>query len=408
MNDQKQMERAATPKRRGRGCLLWLGGILAVVLILALAGYIYEPVAEAADAKAYPPPGQLVDVGGYRLHINCTGTGSPTVVIEAGLGDWSSGWGLVQPEVAKTTRVCTYDRAGWGWSDAGPLPRDAAQFAKELHTLLHTANIPGPYVMVGHSLGGLSVRVFVHDYPSEVAGVVLVDSMVPQQFTQSPSAAQSQTVAQSRSFSLPVLLARFGLVRLLARPLELMPSVLAGENAYMSRFVRTQSAQTLTDESQGMAAAGAEASAVKTFGDLPLIVLTAKRNPIPGWQEWQAELLQLTSNSQQLFAESDHNIQFEKPDAAAAAILQMVQQVRNKYVTVDLCVALPEQSGGSEGDCHLLDYKLLIFTKYACHLQISKTVSRQSISSLQRFFSLHVCPHRPNGHLPQIRKEDLE
>jgi hypothetical protein len=154
--------------------------------------------------------------------------------------------------------------------------------------------------------------------------------MVPQQFTQSPNAAQSQTVAQARSFSLPVMLARFGLVRLLARPLQLMPSVLAGDNAYRSRFVRTQSAQTLTDESQGMSAAGAEASAVKTFGDLPLIVLTAKRNPIPGWQEWQAELLQLSSNSQQLFAESDHNIQFEKPDAAAAAIIQMVQQVRNK------------------------------------------------------------------------------
>jgi pimeloyl-ACP methyl ester carboxylesterase len=330
MNDPKQIEPAATPKRRGRGCLLWLGASLAALMGLALVGYIYEPIAEAADSKAYPPPGKLVDVGGHRLHINCTGTGSPTVVIEAGLGDWSSGWGLVQPEVAKTTQVCTYDRAGWGWSDAGPLPRDAAQFAKELHTLLHTANIPGPYVMVGHSLGGLSVRVFVHDYPSEVAGVVLVDSMVPQQFTQSPNAAQYQTVAQARSFSLPVMLARFGLVRFLARPLELMPSVLAGDNAYMSRFVRTQSAQTLTDESQGMAAAGAEASAVKTFGDLPLIVLTAKLNPIKGWQEWQTELLQLSSNSQQLFAESDHNIQFEKPDAAAAAILQMVQQVRNK------------------------------------------------------------------------------
>jgi pimeloyl-ACP methyl ester carboxylesterase len=293
-----------------------------------LIGSIYESAAEAADAKAYPPPGELVDVGGYRLHINCTGTGSPTVVIEAGLGDWSTGWGFVQPEVAKTTRVCTYDRAGWGWSDAGPLPRDAAQFAKELHTLLQNANIPGPYVMVGHSLGGLGVRVFVHDYASEVAGVVLIDSMTPRQFTQSQMAAQSQTDAQSQPFSLPALLARFGIVRLLARPLRLMPFVPPDENAYMSRFVRTQSAQALTNESQGMPAAGAEASAVKTFGDLPLIVLTAKLNKIPGWQEWQTELLQLSSNSQQLFAESDHNIQFEKPDAASAAILQMVQQVR--------------------------------------------------------------------------------
>ncbi len=176
MNDQNQSGTVPASNRRGRGCLLWLGAGLASLLGLMLVGYIFEPVAEAADAKAYPPPGQLVDVGGYRLHINCTGSGSPTVVIEAGLGDWSTTWAAhVQPEVAKTTRVCTYDRAGMGWSEAGPLPRDAAQSAKELHTLLQNANIPGPYVMVGHSLGGLVVRVFVHDYSSEVVGVVLIE-----------------------------------------------------------------------------------------------------------------------------------------------------------------------------------------------------------------------------------------
>jgi len=249
-------------------------------------------------------------------------------VIEAGLGDWSTGWGFVQQEVAKSTRVCTYDRAGWGWSDTGPLPRDAAQFAKELHTLLQNANIPGPYVIAGHSLGGLDVRVFVNEYASEVAGVVLIDSMTPRQFNQSQIAAQSQTDAQSQSFSISATLARFGIVRLLGRPLGIMPSGAPDEKAYFSRMVRTQSAQTLTNESQGMPAAGAEAFAVKTFGDLPLIVLTAKLTNIPGWQEWQTELLQLSSNSQQLFAESDHNIHFEAPDAAVAAILQMVQQVR--------------------------------------------------------------------------------
>ena len=327
MNDQGR--NVITSKRRGRGCLFWLGAGLASLLGLALVGYVYDPLAEAADAKTYPPPGQLVDVGGYRLHINCTGSGSPTVVIEAGLGDWSTGWDFVQQGVSKTTRVCTYDRAGWGWSEAGPLPRDAAQFAKELHTLLQNANIPGPYVMVGHSLGGLGVRVFVHDYASEVAGVVLIDSMSPRQFTQSQVAAESQTGKQSQPFSLPAMLARFGIVRLLARPLGIMPSVPSEENAYFSRMVRTQNAQTLTNESQGMPASGAEASAVKTFGDLPLIVLTAKLNPIKGWPGWQTELLQLSPNSQQLFAESDHNIHFEKPEAAVAAIVKMVEIVRH-------------------------------------------------------------------------------
>lgn len=326
MNGKNQNGNDSVSKSQGRGCLVWLSRIIFSIIGLALIGAIYEPIAEAADAKAYPPPGQLVDVGGYRLHINCTGTGSPTVVIEAGLGDWSTGWGFVQLEVAKTTRVCTYDRAGWGWSDAGPLPRDAAQFAKELHTLLHNANIPGPYVMVGHSLGGLGVRVFVHEYASEVAGVVLIDSMSPRQFTHSQIEAQSQT--QSQPFSIPALLARFGMVRLLARPLGIMPSGTPDENAYFSRLVRPQNAQALTNESQGMPAAGAEASAVKTFGDLPLIVLTAKLNNMPGWQEWQTELLQLSSTSQQLFAESGHNIHFEKPDTAVAAILKMVELVR--------------------------------------------------------------------------------
>lgn len=322
---------ALSAKKESRGMntsLIWLGRVLVLVIGLALVGAIYERMAEAADAKAYLPTGQLVDVGGHRLHINCVGTGSPTVVIEAGLGDWSTGWDFVQQGVAKATRVCTYDRAGWGWSEAGPLPRDAAQFANELHTLLQNADIPGPYVVVGHSLGGFSVRVFAYEYASEVAGVVLIDSMSPRQFTQWQGEALSQTDTQSQPFSLPAMLARFGIVRLLARPLGIMPSVPSEENAYFSRLVSPQSAQTLTNESQGMPAAGAEAAAVKTFDDLPLIVLTAKLNNIPGWQEWQTELLQLSSNSQQLFAESGHNIHFEEPESAIAAILQMVQQVR--------------------------------------------------------------------------------
>ncbi|HNB53438.1 MAG TPA: alpha/beta hydrolase [Anaerolineales bacterium] len=326
MNTQNQ--NTSPVKRTGGGCFIWLGRMMLALVGLALAGFIYEPLAEAADAKAYPPPGQLVDVGGYRLHIHCTGTGGPTVVIEAGLGDWSTGWGFVQPEVAKTTRVCTYDRAGSGWSDQGPLPRDAAQFARELHTLLHNAEVPGPYVLVGHSLGGLGVRVFVHEYASEVAGVVLIDSMTPQQFTPSKMETPAKTGTPSKPFSMPALLARFGIVRLLAHPLGIMPTGTPDEEAYFSRLVRVQNVRAFTNESLGMPAAGAEATAVTTFGDLPLIVLTAKLNPIKGWQEWQAELLQLSSHSEQLFAESDHSIHFEKPEAAVTAILKMVDLVR--------------------------------------------------------------------------------
>jgi len=277
MNTHNQKGKAGTPKSQGRGCLIWLGRFVVLIVGLMLAGAIYESVAEAADARAYPPPGQLVDVDGYRLHINCTGTGSPTVVIEVGLGDWSTMWAWVQPEVARTTRICTYDRAGSGWSDAGPMPRDAGQFAKELHTLLHNTNIPGPYVMVGHSLGGLPVRVFTDMYLSEVAGVVLIESMVPGQFTQAPKDTTLQPVSQSHVFTPFPALARVGLVRLLARPLGLIPHLPPeAEKAYLSRMVLPTHLQAIADDSQGMPASGRQAEAVKTFGDLPLIVLTAR------------------------------------------------------------------------------------------------------------------------------------
>src|SRR5918997_1815757 len=203
MSNHYQPEQGSARKRQGRGCLVWLGGMVAVLLGLMLLGARYESAAEARDTRAYPPPGQMVDVGGYRLHINCIGTGSPTVVIDAGHGGWSASWSSwVQPEAARTTRVCTYDRAGMGWSEPGPLPRTAKHFAQELHTLLHTAGVPGPYVLAGHSLGGLPVRVFAHAYAAEVAGVVLIDSMHPRQAMPSASARPPQTAAPASRMSL--------------------------------------------------------------------------------------------------------------------------------------------------------------------------------------------------------------
>jgi pimeloyl-ACP methyl ester carboxylesterase len=334
MSNQNQMDQVYTPKGRSRGCFLWLGKIVACLLVsvlgLMLLGAIYESGAESADVRAYPPPGQMVDVGGYRLHINCIGTGSPTVVIDAGWGDWSAMWSWVQPEVAKTTRVCTYDRAGMGYSEAGPLPRNAKQFAKELHTLLHQANIPGPYVLVGHSLGGLPVRVFAHDYAAEVAGVVLIDSMSPAQFSQSPTGTKPQTTSQSSGFSIPVVLARIGLVRLFAGPLGFKPPLPPEvQKAFTAFSVTPRSIQTWVDEGAGMPESGAQARAVKTFGDLPLIVLSRGLDQKPDWQAMQVELLQLSSNSQQLIADkSDHNIEINQPEAAVEAIMKMVEQLR--------------------------------------------------------------------------------
>lgn len=146
--------------------------------------------------------------------FKCSGTGSPTVVIESGWGGSSATWGWVQPEVSRVTRVCTYDRAGMGWSEPSPYPRTARQFAKELHTLLEKANEPGPYVLVAHSLGGYTARVYAHDYPDEVSGFVLIDV----QDLPSSDGALKPAPKPGRT-SLPALLARVGLTRLLAGPL---------------------------------------------------------------------------------------------------------------------------------------------------------------------------------------------
>src|SRR5262245_27327178 len=158
----------------------WVGkcliGIVGFAIAIVLIGAAYQAIATAIDESRYPPSGQLVDIGGYRLHLHCTGEGSPTVVLDAMGFGWSTHWSMVQPEIAKLTRVCSYDRAGYGWSDEGPMPRTAQQVATELHTLLERAKVPGPYVLVGHSFSGYTVRVFRHAYPNEVLGIVLVDA----------------------------------------------------------------------------------------------------------------------------------------------------------------------------------------------------------------------------------------
>src|SRR3989454_1075347 len=134
---------------------------------------------DTRDFRRYPPPGRLVNVGGHRLHIYCTGGGTPTVVMDSGFPGTSLSWTFVQPEVAKFTRACSYDRAGLGWSDAGPMPRTSRQIVDELHTLLRNARVEGPYVLVGHSFGTFTVRLYASTYPDEVAGMVLVVPTYP-------------------------------------------------------------------------------------------------------------------------------------------------------------------------------------------------------------------------------------
>jgi len=326
MNSQHQNGKISPSKSKGRGCLVWLGRIMISIMVLSLPGYIYEPMAEAADAKAYPPPGQMVDVGGYRLHINCTGEGSPTVVVESGWGDFSATWARVQPEIAKTTRICTYDRAGMGWSEPSPEPRTAQEFAKELHILLEKANEPGPYVLVGHSMGGYTVRVYAYDYPEEVAGLVFVD---PQNLSTEDATIFNPAPKPGKN-SLPALMARIGLVRLLAVPLGAVEDLPEGDKqAYTASVVTVRSVQTFLDEGMGMSEGGAQARAVTTLGALPLIVLSRGKDMDAESAASQARYLQLSTDSQHLIADqSGHHIMIEQPEAAVAAIMKMVEMVR--------------------------------------------------------------------------------
>lgn len=156
--------------------------LFALITLVLAVGAVYQFAESRSDIAKYPAPGKLVDVGGYRLHLLCMGYGSPTVVFESGVADDSLTWSAVQPAIAKTTRTCSYDRAGYGWSDPSPKVRDAKTIAEELHTLLEDAGVSGPLILVGHSAGGLYVREYAALYRSEVDAMVLVDASAPYQY----------------------------------------------------------------------------------------------------------------------------------------------------------------------------------------------------------------------------------
>ena len=150
--------------------------IVFTIMALSAVGGGWQTVSEATETNGYLTSGRLIDVGGHQMHLDCTGSGSPTVVLEPGAGGTSASMAWVTPAVARQTRVCVYDRAGRGGSETADGPQDGARVATDLHTLLHRAGVPGPYVLAGHSFGGLYVRIFAAHYPDEVAGLVLIDS----------------------------------------------------------------------------------------------------------------------------------------------------------------------------------------------------------------------------------------
>jgi pimeloyl-ACP methyl ester carboxylesterase len=306
---------------------------------LATVGTVYQTIATSLDKRAYPAPGQMIDVGGYKLHLACTGAnvnGSPTVILETGLGSTSSAWARVQPEVAKQTRVCAYDRAGMGWSDSSPEPRDAQHIAQELHALLHNANIPGPYVLVGWSYGGLYMREYAGRYDGEVIGLVLLDSSHPDQWTSTPE-GQAQFQANAKIYSVAPLLARLGVMRLmgLMQPSSGLPTPY--DETLQASFAATKDWKTQSAEFLTSLTTASQVNQYRSLDNEPLFVLTATEHGTPPeqeqfWQDWQIELTSLSTNSShQIIEGADHASFWRDPGIAKvsiAAILKVVEAAR--------------------------------------------------------------------------------
>jgi len=242
-----------------------------MVVLLALAGASYQAIESRLDARRFPETGRLVDVGGYRLMLNCIGDESPTVVLEAGFGDVSVEWKSVQPQIAKFSRVCSYDRAGYGGSDAGPLPRTSLQIARELHTLLKNAGEKPPYILVGASFGGYNVRVFNGLYPDEVTGIVLADATQEDQYDSLPKAWSAISAAQlkhcQRQAKYAFFVVDLGLGRFMLRAQG------ADNGAYL--ILQRKYLRARASELEQIRVSAEQARTADHIRDKPLVVLTA-------------------------------------------------------------------------------------------------------------------------------------
>jgi pimeloyl-ACP methyl ester carboxylesterase len=296
--------------------------------------------------NAPAPLGKLIDVGGHRLHLYATGAGGPAVVFECGGASWSLDWYWVQQAVSGFTTACSYDRAGFGWSDPGPGPRTSGRIAEELHALLAAAGVPPPYVLVGASFGGHATRIFATRYPQETAGLVLLDARHEALDTRMPPAWKQLERNGKGMYRVLLLASRLGLLNLLGK--------LFGEKAappivsklppdlrpiYLAAGFQTHYFESNLAELAAIAESDRQAADSRALGELPLTVV---RHGIPDlfaqmpaaqaaraeevWQALQSDLAGLSSNSRLWVAEkSGHAIQIGQPEIVVEAIRQMVR-----------------------------------------------------------------------------------
>jgi pimeloyl-ACP methyl ester carboxylesterase len=357
------------PRRTGR-LKRWLGrivlGLLVLVVLAAFVGASYQALENRADARRFPQQGKSVSLGpefdNLALSIDCRGQGIPTVILDTGLGVPAVGWNPVQTEVAKFTHVCSYDRAGYGWSGAGSRPRTSAEIVKELHALLAAANEKGPYILVGHSFGGYNVRVYNGQYSNDVAGMVLVDASHEDQNDRMPPAMQAfmkkSTEQLKRQQMLAPLLIRFGVARFSLRNQGEAPGVskeFGQEMLYLQ--MQPKFIEAAAGEMGSFSESANEVRAAGNLGDKPLVVLTAGKSAdaaqLPAgfpkkefddfhevWvNELQVKESHLSTRGKRVMVpDSDHMIPFQRPDAIVAAIRE-VYAAANAASTADTAKA---------------------------------------------------------------------
>src|SRR5215210_6971434 len=328
----EQQESQGARPRRGLGSWIRRGLVWTVagLLTLAVIGAIYQAVATQIDQRTYSPPGEMVDVNGHLMHINCVGEGGPTVILEAANFGMSAHWVRVQQQLAKSTRVCAYDRAGMGWSESGPEPRDARQISSELHTLLGGADTEGPYVLVGHSYGGLYAQMYAARYPNQVAGVVLVDSSHPEQFTRSEEGRAMYEQTRRMGAFVPWL-TRLGVIRL-TDFYPAHPDLPAQQRAQIEAFnSSTQQVATTAEEFSATPETNAQVRSAQSLGDKPLAAISAGQQS-PDWLEMQDELAALSPNSIHRVVDgaTHESLLYDKGDSqvTSAAIEQVVKAAR--------------------------------------------------------------------------------
>jgi pimeloyl-ACP methyl ester carboxylesterase len=320
-----------------------VAGAAGLVLVAAIAGAVYQALATRADARRFPARGDLVELAGRRFHVLVRGEGAPTVVFDAPLGASSLGWELVAPEVAKITRTFVFDRGGYGWSEPGPEPRSSGQIVAEMHELLARSHVPKPYILVGASVGGCNARLFAFRYPSEVAGLVLVDPAHEDQFARM-SADKRPPMFPLRLFQIA---ARLGILRLAGMPVDIAGMNVLGpglQPAANAVGYRADAVDAIVDETAALdvgfdeVRSARNAGGPRPLGDVPVIVLThGSEEPIQGddakayavWVELHAELAKESSRGRQVIVpKSGHFIAVDQPASVVAAIREVVDTAR--------------------------------------------------------------------------------